>query len=200
MFKGTLKIQKMIKRRPKQNFNINYSEILDSSLNKSQKSILIAILKFHKANCKFEYMNFLNADLCISADISEVTMLKHKKLLERDNLFKTNKVRCGKSYVLQYRFNWTKLLKLQFITPIEKNEYSPIFKKKSKPNFKNGDTILYDKINKIKDEVFYKVKEYHLHKDGIRKGNGVTKSMLGKSLKTAMKIQEKKKELQYTIA
>src|SRR5690554_2197618 len=114
-----------IKKRPKQNFNVNHDAILDSKLNERQKSILIKTLNFHKANCKFEYKNFLNIDLANQINASIPTLLAHRKLLEQDKYFVIKKIRCGKSYVLEYRFNWTKLSKLEFITPIEENPFTP---------------------------------------------------------------------------
>src|SRR5690606_26316980 len=117
--KRALKYQNMIKKRPKQNFDVNYSQIRNSELNPKEQNILMTVLEFHKANCKFEYKNMLNDELCNKAGLSENTMLKYRKLLIQDNYFELKKIRNGKSFVLQYRFNWSKLLKQNFITSIE---------------------------------------------------------------------------------
>lgn len=149
-----------IKRKPKQNFNINLIGIYGSDLNGTQKSILITTLTLHKEHCKFEYKNILNSDLCEAIGVTEPTLIKHREALEKQGYFTLKKIRTGKSFVLQYRFNWTKLLKLNFIEPIEKNEFKPKFesKKKMKPVFQKDDNITFENSNKLDDDKLYSIR------------------------------------------
>ncbi len=188
-----------IRRRPKQNFKIGFEEILNSELHLTQKLILIKTLQFHKDHCKYEYKNLLNIHLYKELNVSEPTMINHRQSLINDKFFEIKKIRVGKSFLLEYRFKWTKLLKLKFIHPIEKNEYTPNIMKKSKPLFEEGHILSKNDIPKFKDDKVYEVKKYQLDNNGNRKGNGIIEKQNGKSLKFTLNIQDRTKEFEYVF-
>ncbi|SMG23614.1 hypothetical protein [Arenibacter troitsensis] len=183
------------KRRPKQDFDINYRAIRRSNLNEGQQNILMSTLEFHQDNCKLEYNNMLNSDLITVARQSESTMLKNRKILEQEKYFTLNKVRTGKSFVLQYRFNWTKLLKLEFIksNKIEPSEFSPKFAKKvnkQEPTPKEGELLTMKNRDLLQDDTYYQVNQFHLDKEENRWGSPILLRNDGKTIKRLIKSQE----------
>ncbi len=187
------------KKRPKQNFSIVFENIYDLDIPNIQKRILAKTLRFHKVNCIYEYKNILNSDLTNELGISEPTLISHRKSLINDKYFGLKKIRIGKSFLLQYRFNWSKLTKLNLIKTEQKSEYTPTIKKSSKSIFEEGQTLSKNDIPKFKDDNLYEVKQYQLDEKGNRNGNGITQKHYGKSLKISLKIQDRKNELEYVF-
>ncbi|MEP1488615.1 MAG: hypothetical protein ABJK28_09325 [Algibacter sp.] len=146
------------RRPPKQDFKINFEKISDLDIPSIQKNLLAKVLQFHKVNCKYEYKNILNPILSKELGISEPTLITHRKSLIDDKYFELKKIRVGKSFLLQYRFNWSKLSKLQLIEPIEKSEFTPNLPKKQKPLLKEEQTLSKNDNSKFKDDKIYEVK------------------------------------------
>lgn len=183
-----------IRRRPKQNFNINFEKIYDSSLLSTEKQILISALQFHKANCKNEYKNLLNGDLTHTLSISEPTLIKHRNNLEKEKFFNLKRIRRGNSYLLQYRFNWTKLKKVDFISDIDKTKFQPMQKKSKKEYFKKGDSITEENYHRLTDDVLYSIKYRERVPTKNEFYSWVTKKILGKSLKSWIKTEQKRQQ------
>ncbi len=189
----------MIKRRPKQDFNINYLTILDSELSKAQKDILIEVLGHHKKNCKYEYKPLYNSAIFKKLEFGKDSFTKHRETLVDDKYLVLKRVRTGRVILIQYHFNWTKLLKKQFITPIEQSEYKPKFINKGKQVLKKGHSLTIEDIPKLKADTVYKIKRYRLDNDGNRKGNGTVIKPYGKDLKSMILINHRTKEVEYII-
>lgn len=178
------------KRRPKQNFQIDFEKILSSNLLKIQRDILIKTLRHHKSKCKFEYINLLNEEIYSELEITRPTLIKHRQVLIDNHFFKLNKVRSGKSFLIEYRFNWKKLEKLGFLKPIEKSEFSPIIKKKNKKSsLKNGDEITFENSRTFIDDTVYNILTYRVDEEDNKRGIGVEHSRYGKDIKKTLKIQ-----------
>ncbi|WP_159021258.1 hypothetical protein [Formosa sp. L2A11] len=174
------------KRPPKQNFDIEFFKIDDSNLTRIEQSILKTILNCHKANCKREYENILNDDLCKFSKISENSMLKYRKSLEQKKFFTIEKKRVGKSFVLIYKPNWSKLERLNFIKTHTKSEFSPVFKKKdSEPSLKNGDELTLENTKDFDDEKTYNVKII-----SNSSNSNQMKTMYGRDIKRALKAED----------
>jgi len=185
-----------IRRRPKQNFNINFEEINDSKLLPTEKRILIRALQYHKANCKYEYKTLTNSFLVNSLDISEPTLIKHRNNLEKEKFLKLKSVRRGNRYLLEYRFNWTKLKKLNFILDIDKNEFQPIDSEYEKEYFKEGDLITIENFEKLKDEVLYSIRYREGDKYKKESSPWQSQNIFGNALKQKLKYEQKKQQRQ----
>ena len=183
-----------IRRRPKQNFNINFEEINDSILLPTEKRILIRALQYHKANCKYEYRTLTNSFLVNSLSISEPTLIKHRSNLEKENYLKLKSVRRGNRYLLEYRFNWAKLKKLNFILDIDKNEFQPIDSEYEKEYFKEGDLITIENFEKLKDEVLYSIRYREGDKYKKESSPWQSQNMFGNALKQKLKYEQKKQQ------
>ncbi|PNW28942.1 hypothetical protein [Formosa algae] len=181
----------MMTRKPKQNFRIAAEKIVFSSLNKTQKDILTALLSLHKARCTREYTNLLNSEICSMISKSEDTFRTHRNILEKEKYFNIKKIRTGKSYVLQYRFNWSKLEKLGFIETTEKkkSEFTPEFKKEVKKidvsKLNAGDELTNDNVKRLDDQKTYKIKII-----GNSSASGRTQVAYGSDIKRMIKLEE----------
>jgi len=183
-----------IRRPPKQNFNINFEKIYDSSLLITEKHILINALQFHKANCQYEYKNLLNGHLTKNLSISEPTLIKHRNSLEKQKLFEVKRIRKGNSQLLEYRFNWTKLKKFNFISDIEKTKFQPVNKKSEKGYFKKDELITVENFDRLKDDVLYSIKIRERVPTKNEFYSWVTKKILGKNLKSWIKTEQKRQQ------
>jgi hypothetical protein len=183
-----------IRRRPKQNFNINFEEINDSKLLSTEKRILIRALQFHKANCKYEYKTLLNSFLVNSLSISEPTLIKHRNNLEKEKYFKLVRIRKGNSFLLEYRFNWTKLKKLNFISDIEKNDFQPVNKQYEKDCFKTNDLITIENSKNLKDEQLYSIKTREKIPNRDKYFSWQSKKIFGNVLKQILKSEQRRQE------
>ena len=181
-----------IRRPPKQNFNINFEKIYDSSLLNEEKHILINALQFHKANCKYEYKNLLNSHLTKNLSISEPTLIKYRKSLEKQKLFEVKRIRKGNSQLLEYRFNWTKLKKFNFISDIEKTKFQPVNKKSEKSYFKKDEPITIENFERLKDDVFYSIKQREKIPTKNEFFSWSNKKILGKNLKDWLKTEHRR--------
>jgi len=159
----------------------------------------MSLLEIHKAKCKFQYKNILNYELCAKTGFSENTLIKYRKSLVEKKYFQKKPTRVGKSVVLQYRFDWKKLLKLKLIIPIEQSEYKPKFINKDKQVLKKGHSLTIEDIPKLKADTIYHVKRYRLDNQGNRKGNGAVIKPYGKDLKSIIIINHRTKEVEYII-
>lgn len=191
------------KKRPKQNFNIDYLTIRNSDLKEKTTTILLTALEFHKANCKYEYKNFLNQDLMLKTGFAKNTLYKYRQNLVDNKFIEMRKVRNGKSFLLEYRFNWAKLAKLGFISPIvpiEQNEFKPVFKKKvNKPVFLKGDVLTIEDKAKFIDTSLYDVRKYRLNKEGVRQGSGKSTKHYGNVIKKLLNINNSLGENEYVF-
>ena len=174
------------KRKPKQDFSINFEEINTCDLHKVEKTILLRVLNHHKKYCKKEFTNLYNKDLCEQAEISENTLLKYRKNLVLNKYFTIKQVRTGSAFVIQYRFNWRKLTTKNYIEqlqPIE-NKFKPVFNKKvPSQSFKKGEILTFEDKVKIVDTSFYEMRVYVLNREGTVSGNGRTQNICGDTLK-----------------
>lgn len=119
------------RKRPKQNFEIGFERILNSDyLSAKARLLLIKILNHHKDNCKYDYVNLLNKDLCDAVEVREPNMIKYRKELIDKKFITLQKERSGRSFLLIYRLNWRKLSTKDFIKPTEENKFAPVKKEK----------------------------------------------------------------------
>lgn len=117
------------KKRPKQNFEISFDKILTSDyLSADAGLLLIKILTHHKDNCKYNYVNLLNKDLCDSIKKLEEAMVKYRKELIDKKFITLQRERSGRSFLLIYRLNWRKLSTKDFIKPAAENKFAPVKK------------------------------------------------------------------------
>lgn len=191
------------RKNPKQNFEINTIEIFNcKELGNFQQRILIQILINHKANCKYGFTHLLNVNLANSLWITIDTMIKHRRKLIQNKYFETKKKRTGRSYVLTYHPNWTKLRSLNLIIEHQKiekdkerenkkNNYKPEYNSSNKRttnscSLKKGDIITLESLDSISDEVVYSIKTFSIE-NGERSSNGNEDKKYGKDLKRFIK-------------
>ncbi len=201
------------KRLPKQNFDINFEVILQSTLlSLHQRVLLMNILIHHKAN-KFAYKHILNNELCRDTSFTTPTLIKHRDKLEELKLIKV-KVKFHEKTIevekskrknspLYYYPNWNKLKSLNFIK--DKNDSKKFSEKVSnqfKKNLNKGTILNISHKKHLKDDSLYNIKEYRCE-NGIKSGVGQKKTLHGKTinrliLRQNLKVQRKEtREYEY---
>lgn len=201
------------RRKPKQNFDINYDAIInDNLLNAIQKVLLIKILTIHKAN-KNVIRHILNDELCKSVVITTPTLIKHRQVLKSLNLFIVQIKVYGKmvevdtskqkNSALYYYPNWTKLKSLNFIIEHEEDEFKTRFNSKIQSSkskrttntfpLKKGDSIM-ESSDAFKDDTLYSINSCRLDSSGQRIGIGNTDNMYGKTVKSLIKQEKNRVE------
>ncbi|UII81506.1 helix-turn-helix domain-containing protein [Flagellimonas sp. CMM7] len=163
---------KKYKRNPKQNFKVNWSEIIVSDkLNSNEKMLLMYILRHHKNHCKFDYKKLFNAQICKDLNISKPTLNTHRKGLEDKNFIEVKTKMNGrlvklsrenrKSSPLIYQPKFAKLKKLNLIKE-EKSSFKETYDKKagnaSSLKLSNGQDITYTDLSKLSDTKLYWIK------------------------------------------
>ncbi|MCM4153666.1 hypothetical protein DHD05_18900 [Arenibacter sp. N53] len=137
-----------------------------------------------------EYVSLLNEDLYKGIGLSENTFIKHRQSLIDQNYFDTKKIRQGKSFTLQYRPNWSKLQKLDFIKPSVENAYAlPKKEYKSKVNFKKGDLITMENRDRLNDDTSY-IYELTTYEKDKQIGSPQESYTFGKQLKLAVRSND----------
>ena len=165
-----------IKARPKQDFNIDHSTIMNSKeLTMPLRVWLYIILERHKVFNKIEYQYIPNQELCMILGVSTPTLIKQRDELERLKLIE---VMCKvkgkltpiakaqrKNQPIYYHPNFSLLLKYGFIKPIEMSEYQKNFREATrKPNSKVmlkpliiGEVLNYQNSKALKSNKSYNV-------------------------------------------
>ena len=165
---------KKYNRNPKQDFKVNWSEIIIcDKLDSKERMLLLYILRHHKKHCKYDYEKLYNDQIIKDLGYSKPTMNKYRNGLEDKN-FITVKTRINgklvdlpkekrKSKPLIYRPNFDKLKKLNLITE-EKSPYKENYDKKagnaSSLKLSNGQDITYVDLSKLSDTKLYWIKMY----------------------------------------
>lgn len=165
---------KKYKRNPKQDFKVNWSEIIVcDKLNSKEKMLLLYILRHHIKYCKYGYEKLNNDQICKDLGISKPTIGRYRNGLEDKN-FITVHTRINdrlvdlpkenrKSKPLIYRPKFAKLKKLKLITE-EKNSFKEAYDKKvgnaSSLKLSNGQDITYVDLSKLSDTKLYWIKIY----------------------------------------
>lgn len=163
---------KKYKRNPKQNFKVNWSEIIVSNkLNSNERMLLLYILRHHKKYCKYGYEKLYNDQICKDLGISKPTLNKHRKGLEDKNFIEVKTKMNNrlvtlprenrKSSPLIYQPKFAKLKKLNLITE-EKSSFKETYDKKagnaSLLKLSNGQDITYADLSKLSDTKLYWIK------------------------------------------
>ncbi|MEM9000304.1 MAG: hypothetical protein AAGB24_08565 [Bacteroidota bacterium] len=163
------------KRNPKQDFKVNWSEIIVSDkLTSDERILLLYILRHHKTHCKLNYKELFNDQICKDLDISKPTLNKHRKGLEDKNFITIKTIMNGrlvklsrekrKSSPLVYHPTFTKLKKLNLITE-ETNSFKDKYDDRVQSNSSKiekfplvaGDQILPEHLKHFKGNKKYDV-------------------------------------------
>lgn len=166
---------KKYKRNPKQNFKVNWSEIIVcDKLDSKERMLLLYILRHHKKHCRYDYKELVNSQICKDLGISTPTIGGYRNGLEDKNFITVHTRINGrlvdlqkekrKSKPLIYKPNFTKLKKLKLITE-ENNSFKERYDNQVQSNssktekfpLKAGDQILPEHLKYFKNNKKYKV-------------------------------------------
>ncbi|SOU86038.1 hypothetical protein TDCHD05_10451 [Tenacibaculum dicentrarchi] len=199
------------KRLPKHDFKINLRNILKSKkISTTQKELLIQILDFHKAKCKYGYKPISNAEFISVLETNKTTFTRNRNKLE-DLKFIEIKIKQGtrmvkverskrKTHALHYYPQWQKLITNDFIeleedkpNPYKKN-YAKVVTPKAKKLVKEGEEITEAIASTFKDDEVYSMKVYMCDANENKYGSGVPRKSYGKDIKRNLKVQQDRKK------
>lgn len=174
---------------PKQDFEINLSNILSSDIlnNSNQKMLLLVLLSNHIKFNKRHYSFTLSDELCAVLNVSNPTFRKERDKLESLNLIFIKVEVDGKKKLVEkaqrkhcnlyYYLNFERLHQLGFIK----------MERGLKDIFNIGTVIDLAKANKLNEEKEYNIISYNIHNE--RKGRGIKQILTGQEIKRKVRLE-----------
>lgn len=200
--------QEYTKAKPKQDFNIRHSTIMNSKwLTMPLRVWLYIILERHKVFNKKEYQYITNQELRGILGITVPTLIKQRDVLERLNLIEVMCKVKGKLTVidsehrknqpLYYRPIFASLLKHEFIEPIEMSQFQKDFREttRKKPDkVKSKPLKIGEVLNHVNSKALNSNKKYNIIFKTIENGNTTEMVCEGFTLKKGLREDYDNKE------